>query len=154
QEWRAYNTERTELGNYIQNSGVKLIRIHGDTHSLAADSGANNPYGGFPFISAAPLGTTAHPFPGHAPVDSGSFPAQTTNSSRHFGEYEVLHSPEQTSIQFHGYAWNGTEYIEQVSMTTTWSMLPPEPDTPPVVLSEVWYQGSKATELWMNGTRI
>lgn len=147
QEWRAYNTERVAIGNYIQSSGVKLIRIHGDTHSLAADSGANNAYGGFPFISAAPFHTTAHAF--GLPVDHGSYPSVTTNSARQFGEYAVTNTGDSLSIDFSGLAWNGSAYVEQVSMLTTWDLT-----SPTQMWTSVFFEGQEATEAWLNGQLI
>lgn len=81
--WAKYNTERTELGNHIAASGVKLIRLHGDTHTVFFDNGTNNPWGGFPTASAAPMHTTGQPF-GYT-VSGGKWPTVTTNSSRQYG---------------------------------------------------------------------
>lgn len=122
--WRVYNTERVELGNYISTSGVKLIRIHGDTHTLAADSGVNNPYGGFPFISAAPFSTTANAWGGLSSLTHGSYPATTTNSQRQYGEYSVTDNGTSLSLNFSGknYDNNTSAYVERVSMLTTWTM--------------------------------
>lgn len=147
QEWRAYNTERVELGNYIQTLGVKIIRIHGDTHSLAADSGANNAYGGFPFISAAPLGTTAHTF--GPSVDHGFYPPVTTNGARQFGDYTVTDTGDAISLDFAGYSWDGSAYVERVSMVTTWDM-----SSPTQMWTSVSFEGNFATEAWFNGQLI
>ena len=101
-DWSAYNTERVELGNYIQNSGVKLVRLHGDTHSLFADDGTNNPYGGFPYASAAPLHTTANVY--GRPVTHGSWPTAQTNSSRQYGIGEFSDVDGNLTLTIRGYS--------------------------------------------------
>lgn len=101
-DWSAYNTERVEIGSYIQNSGVKLVRLHGDTHSLFADDGTNNPYGGFPYASAAPLHTTANVY--GRPVTHGSWPTVQTNSSRQYGIGEFSYVGGNLTLTIHGYS--------------------------------------------------
>ena len=101
-DWSAYNTERVELGNYIQNSGVKLVRLHGDTHSLFADDGTNNPYGGFPYASAAPLHTTANVY--GRPVTHGSWPTAQTHSSRQYGIGEFSDVDGNLTLTIRGYS--------------------------------------------------
>ncbi|MCK8477244.1 alkaline phosphatase D family protein [Microbacterium aurugineum] len=100
--WRAYPTERAELGNYIAASGVRLIRLHGDTHTLFYDDGTNNPWGGFPTASAAPMHTTAQPF-GYT-VSGGKWPTSTTNSSRQYGIAQVADDGATLTLSLQGYS--------------------------------------------------
>lgn len=100
--WRAYNTERTELGLYIQASRVKLIRLHGDTHTLFYDDGTNNPWGGFPTASAAPFHTTAQPF--SFTTSGPSYPAATTNSSRQYGVGTITDNGNTLTLNIQGFS--------------------------------------------------
>lgn len=118
QEWRAYNTERVEIGNYIAAAGMskQVLRIHGDTHALAADDGTNNPYGGFAFISAAPFSTTAQVW--GSPTTNGRWPA-VSGPGRQHGEYTVTDTGNTLTVTFSGRAWDTdtTAYVERVTMT-------------------------------------
>ncbi|QEA30379.1 hypothetical protein FGL91_18600 [Microbacterium sp. CBA3102] len=101
QEWRAYNTERVELGNFIASNGMTdyLIRVHGDTHALAADDGTNNPYGGFAFISAAPFGTVAQVW--GSTTTNGRWP-DVSGSARQHGEYTLTDTGTTRTLVFSG----------------------------------------------------
>lgn len=103
-EWARYNTERTELGTYISTSGVKLVRLHGDSHTLFYDNGTNNSWGGFPTASAAPIHTTAQPY--SPTVSGGKWPTSTTNSSRQYGIGEVTDDGTTLTLTLRG--WGST----------------------------------------------
>lgn len=100
--WRAYNTERVELGAYIAASQVRLVRLHGDTHTLFYDDGTNNPWGGFPTASAAPMHTTAQPF--GFTVSGGKWPTATTNSSRQYGVAQIADDGTTVTLSLQGYS--------------------------------------------------
>lgn len=120
--WGRYTVERTELANFITSNQIRIIRIHGDDHSLYADNGTNNPNGGFPVICAAPMATTAQVYGGT--VTNGKYPSVQTNSARQYGFYEVTDTGDAISLVYHGYAYTGTNAeVEQVTMTTTWNMV-------------------------------
>lgn len=116
--WRAYNTERAELGAYIAASGVKLVRLHGDTHTLFADDGTNNPWGGFPTASAAPWHTTANPFTSPMPTN-GTWPTATTNSSRQYGVGQVVDDGTNFTLAVHGYSSTNSAPAEVERFTMT-----------------------------------
>lgn len=131
-EWRAYNTERTELGNYIQASGVKLVRLHGDSHTLFADDGTNNPWGGFPTASAAPMHTTANPYT--PTVSNGKWPTTQTNSSRHEGVAEIVDDGSTFTLRLRGYSSTNSapEQVQRFDMTVNLAT-PPAPTYPAFV---------------------
>ena len=128
QEWRAYNTERVELGNYIAAAGMskQVLRIHGDTHALAADDGTNNPYGGFAFISAAPFSTTAQVW--GSPTTNGRWPA-VAGPGRQHGEYTVTDTGSALTVTFSGRAWDAdtASYVQRITMTV--DLTPPHAST-------------------------
>ena len=109
-QWTAYSTERTEPGAYIAASGVKLIRLHGDTHTLFCDDGTNNQWGGFPTASAAPFHTTANPYGGT--VTGGKWPTAQTNSSRQYGIAEFSESLGVLTLNLRGYSSTNSEPTE------------------------------------------
>ncbi|AWY05862.1 phosphoesterase [Microbacterium phage Pioneer3] len=116
--WRAYNTERTEIGAYIQASGVKLIRLHGDTHTLFVDDGTNNNWGGFPTASAAPFHTTANPY-GYPVSGDGngggqSYPPTPTqiNGARHYGIADFTSADGAITLTIRGFSSTAAEPTE------------------------------------------
>jgi len=121
--WGRYTTERSELGAFIRTNHIRLVRVHGDSHTLFADTGANNAAGRFPSMSAAPMHTTAHS--SGWTVSNGSWPTVATlNSARQYGYYEVTDSGDTISLKFHGIASTNTDptEVERVSMTVVWRM--------------------------------
>ena len=116
--WSAYNTERTEIGNIIAASGKNLIYIHGDVHALAADSGVNNQWGGFPIVCAAPMSRPdMNPWPTTSgwTVSNGSYPS-ATQAGTAYGWFDVADTGNYITLDFSGY----NAEIEQVSMQVTW----------------------------------
>lgn len=132
--WARYNTERTEIGQYIASSGVKLIRLHGDSHTLFADNGTNNPWGGFPTCSAAPMNETAQPFGGT--VSGGKWPTATTNSSRQYGIGAVTDDGTTLTLDLRGYSstTSATSEVERFAMQVAWNMSPGLPVQPWVTI--------------------
>lgn len=120
--WARYNTERTELGQFIAASRVKIIRLHGDTHTLFADDGAHNPWGGFPTCSAAPINETAQPF--SPAVSGGKWPTVTTNSSRQYGVADVVDAGDLIRLTLTGFSstTSDTTQVERFRMVTEWDM--------------------------------
>lgn len=117
--WHAYNTERVELGNAIDAANVNLIYIHGDTHTLAADNGTNNQWGGFPFVGASPISRPdMNPWPtgsGWLPLSNGSYPS-VSQAGTAYGWFDVIDTGNTITVDFSGY----NAEIEQVSMQVTW----------------------------------
>lgn len=147
--WRAYNTERTELGTYIANSGVKLIRLHGDTHTLFCDDGTNNPWGGFPTASAAPLHTTAQPF--SFPISGTSYPSSTTNSSRQYGVGEITDNGSVLTLTVKGYSStpSAPTEVERFSMSVN---LTPQNNIQP--WDNIYTGSAKADFVYVGGTLV
>ena len=54
-KWWSYDAERTEIGNYISSNGIRVLLLHGDSHSMAYAAGTSNPKGGFPVWCSSPL---------------------------------------------------------------------------------------------------
>lgn len=128
-QWTAYSTERTELGNYIVASGVKLVRLHGDTHTLFYDNGTNNSWGGFPSASAAPFHTTANTY---TPTTSGpKWPTVQTNSSRQYGVANLTDNGTSIILNLAGYSSTNAAPTEverfNASIDLTPSALPTQP---------------------------
>ncbi len=119
--WHAYNTERTEIGNAIAAAGVNLIYIHGDTHTLAADDGTNNQWGGFPFAGASPISRPdMNPWPttsGWVPLSNGSYPS-SSQAGKAYGWFEITDTGNQIILDYSGFH----DEIERISMTITWNV--------------------------------
>lgn len=100
--WAKYNTERTELGTYIAASGVRIVRLHGDTHTLFYDNGTNNPWGGFPTASAAPLHTTGQAY-GYT-VSGDKYPTTSVSGARQYGVAQVTDDVSGFKLELWGYS--------------------------------------------------
>lgn len=131
-DWSAYNTERTELGLFIQDSGVKLVRLHGDTHSLFADDGTNNSWGGFPYMSAAPFHTTATVW--GRPTTNGVWPTVSTNSSRQYGVGSITDDGDTITLTLRGFSSTNGAPTEVERVTMVLDMTPPDGEAPWAVL--------------------
>lgn len=107
--WARYDTERTELGARIAASGVRLVRLHGDTHSLFYDDGTNNrAWGGFPTASAAPFHTTAQRF-GYA-VSGGSYPtAGSIDGAQQYGFARIVDDGTRFELELSGFSSTAAE---------------------------------------------
>lgn len=116
--WSAYNTERIEIGSAIQASGKNLIYIHGDAHTLAADDGSNNQWGGFPIVCAAPMSRPdMNPWPTGSgwTVSQGSYPLVSQSGSA-YGWFDISDTGNHISLDFSGY----NAGVEQITMLVTW----------------------------------
>lgn len=116
--WSAYSTERTEIGTAIAASGKNLIYIHGDTHSLAADSGVNNSWGGFPIACAAPMSRPdMNPWPTGSgwTVSQGSFPS-SQQAGTAYGWFDLTDAGDTITLAYHGF----NAEVERISMTVQW----------------------------------
>lgn len=117
--WQAFNTERTEIGNFISSNNVKLVYIHGDSHRLSADNGAGNTWGGFPLISCAPMDQSSQGSGSPEAHNQGVYPAEgVTQQGNHYGWFDVIDNGYQISLVFKGYDSGGTQ---RVTMTTTFT---------------------------------
>jgi phosphodiesterase/alkaline phosphatase D-like protein len=126
-EWAFYNTERTELGTYITTSGVRMIRLHGDAHTLFNDNGANNNWGAFPTACGAPIHTTAQTY-GYT-ISGSRWPTATTNGSRHYGIVDVADNGTTITFTIHG--WSSTvaapTEVERFTETVVYTVTTPAP---------------------------
>lgn len=148
-QWTAYSTERTELGSYIVASGVKLVRLHGDTHTLFYDDGTNNAWGGFPTASAAPFHTTANTY---TPTTSGpKWPTVQTNSSRQYGVGGITDNGSTVLLNLAGYSSTNAAPTEVERFNATIDM------TPAAVPGQPWsavYAGSSIADRVYVGTSL
>lgn len=124
-EWSRYDTERQEIAAHIVTSGVKLVRANGDRHALAIDSGANNPFGGFPTVNAAPFHTTANPY-GMA-ASGGSHPSTQTPSSRQYAQIDATYDGAQILLRFRGFSSTVSEPTEVQRYDMTLDLSYPTP---------------------------
>lgn len=55
--WIGYDTERTELGNFIRanNLDKRIVCISGDSHAIGIDDGRNNTWAGFPEVTVSSI---------------------------------------------------------------------------------------------------
>jgi hypothetical protein len=119
--WSAYNNERVQIGNAVAASGKNFIYIHGDTHTLAADNGTNNQWGGFPIVCAAPMSRPdMNPWPtnGGWTVSQGSYPS-SAQAGTAYGWFDITDNGSNITLDFSGY----NAEVERVSMTITWPVI-------------------------------
>lgn len=111
-QWRVYSTERAEIAAFITAHSLQdqVYYICGDTHTLMADDGTNNAYGGFPRVCVAPMhqqaNTTAFT------NSNGSYPtAGTVTTAHQYGWFDVVDAGDTITVSFTGYDGDGTERI-------------------------------------------
>jgi len=121
--WGTFNTERTEIGNFIASNGLtnRILYVCGDTHTLTADDGTNNPWGGFACATAAPFYQTANAVygtwseGGYPDVGSPGLPNQS-----YYGWLEITDNGENTiNVQFRGFDATSGTGIERIGITRT-----------------------------------
>lgn len=117
--WGAFTTERQEIATHITTNNAKVIYIHGDFHVLAAETGLNNAWGGFPIVSASPLDQTS--FIGNGLWSNGFYPNPVSSSTftQQYGWWDVEDSGTQIKVTFTGYGKNSgnTAMEPKISMT-------------------------------------
>ncbi|MGV8965515.1 MAG: alkaline phosphatase D family protein [Cellulomonas sp.] len=112
-KWSDYPAEHAELGAYIAAHAVgQLISIHGDTHSISADNGSNNAWGGFPTFSAAPFRQTSSLKGG--PWSNGRYPTSAGVLARQYGFMTVTDTGSTIAVKLSGYDSNN---VARVTMT-------------------------------------
>lgn len=114
--WSGYNTERVEIGNFINASGKKAVIIGGDMHALAHSSGAS--YGrGIPNYQGAPL-VNAASIKG-APWDA-LYPTTAGATMSQYGRVVVTDTGGSTiRLVFTGYSAEG---VARISRTDTFTV--------------------------------
>lgn len=143
-QWRVYNTERQEIADFITaNDITNLIYICGDTHTLMADDGTNNPYGGFARICVAPMHQQANTT---AFVNShGAFPtAGTVTTAHQYGWFDVADEGATITVSFTGYDGDGTE---RISMDKTFDVPTDRSGRPKIEMGSGFE--SKPLKVWM-----
>jgi hypothetical protein len=118
--WQAFNTERTEIGNFISSNQVKVIYIHGDAHRLSADNGVLNTWGGFPTICCAPIDQTATGGDVTGEANSeGVYPAWGVGQQgNQYGWFDIDDDGYKISLIFKGYDSGGTQRVTATFFVT------------------------------------
>lgn len=114
--WQTYSTVRQRIADVITSNRVRVIYIHGDSHSFAADDGTNNPYGNFPYVVSAPMIKDAQVWT--PPTTDGRYPDVALSSSAGFGAFDMTDDGTTVTIAFTGYTDDGTP---RVTMSYSWS---------------------------------
>lgn len=122
--WRNYPHERDEiLGWLTANNWVdRMLYITGDKHSLGIDSGSNNPWGGFPFVQAAPI--DANP---SSDQNGGYDRGWRGNERGHWARIDVTDDGEIIRFDIAGMV--GSSAV--LSHTIIYDTADPEPPPPP-----------------------
>jgi hypothetical protein len=109
--WSGYNTERTEIGNFIEDNSISVWYVHGDFHALAAETGTNNQWGRFPIVCASPLDQTT--FIGNGTWSEGYYPnpVDETTQSQQYGWFDVVDNGDSITLAFTGYGQDGSAPI-------------------------------------------
>lgn len=114
--WQTYSTVRQRIADVITANHVKVLYIHGDSHSFAADDGTNNPYGAFPYVVSAPMDKDAQVWT--PPVTNGRYPDVAMAASQGFGAFDVTDTGTLITVAFKGLTADGTP---RVTMSYSWS---------------------------------
>lgn len=124
--WSVYHTERMEIANYITTNAIKVYYIHGDTHSLLADDGTNNPFGGFPFACVAPMHQQAPVTTGT--YSNGRYPDTldgTIAAAHQYGWFDVTDNGTDITLVMKGFTGEGTQRITMTSVFNIPTATPP-----------------------------
>lgn len=116
-EWSNYDTERTELGNYIAATGKVVIIMAGDMHALAYHNGSGVP-GRMPIMHAAPWANINSIKGG--PYTLGPYPTSAVGNIFQYGYVDVTDAGAALSVRFRGF---DSSDVVRIDATLTW-MLP------------------------------
>lgn len=123
--WSAYQTERTELANFIKTNAVPVIYVHGDMHALAADDGTNSA-GNMPLICAAPMEQTG--YVGNGAWTAGVYPTSNLSQTyKNIAWFDVVDTGDVISVRFSGISVDTgeTKVSLRVDKTTPSAANPP-----------------------------
>jgi phosphodiesterase/alkaline phosphatase D-like protein len=118
--WGSFSTERAEIAQFIRENALNVVYIHGDTHALVMDDGANSP-GGIPVFGAAPLGQSTS-VSSSGPFPQGSYPTAANQgfTGHQFGLCSVTDTGGTTiTLAFSGIDAGGTV---RLSMTKAYTV--------------------------------
>jgi hypothetical protein len=126
--WSSFNTERTELGNFIRTNNLvqNVLYCGGDSHSIMADSGVNNAWGGFAVMGGASLGQSAS-------IKGGPWSQGATGGPGQFGHITVTDNGSTLTWAYAGYRSTGATahtLSRSISTSTVTPPVDPEPVTP------------------------
>lgn len=126
--WRNYPHERDEILDMLTDTGWahRMLFITGDKHSMGIDSGANNPFGGFPYMQAAPI--DANP----SSSQNGSFDRGWRGSERgHWARIDVTDDGDTIRLDIAGMVGSSAVLSHSITVDTTDPEPPPPPPPPP-----------------------
>ncbi len=156
-KWWSYDDERTEIGTFITANSVKVLMLTSDSHSLLADDGSHNTWGGFPIYGAAPLSNVG----GGRNLTYYTQIFNTGNlvTGHQYGRVTVTDNGTSISTQFQGYDVVGAAVVVDQTDTfaapatnagkgkywdsgsSTWKPFTPKPivaGVPKVAVAKVW----------------
>ena len=145
-KWWSYDHERTEIGNFIVANNVKCVMLTGDIHSLVADSGAHNAWGGFPIYGASPLANIG----GGRNLDYYDQVYNTGSANAcHYGRVTV--TDDGTTITFLYQGYDAINNVVRVQQTDTFG-----PGTPPAGVRQTYTfdEGLNGAALAVSGDLI
>ena len=123
-DWSHYQTERTELANFIRDNNITGIHIlSGDAHMLAQDNGQNSDYasgGGapIPVFQASPLNSPGSIKGG--PYTNPPVPYDNNLAQGQFGQIEIDDDGgSQVDVRLIGYRENEEKMRMEFSYATT-----------------------------------
>src|SRR5690606_30353608 len=109
-----------------------VLTIHGDQHSLAADDGTNNDWGGFPSFCAAPFRNySSLKTLDYSDWSEGFYPNPVGSEVAQYGFCTVTDDGETITLALRGYDTSNTLRVQMDVVVDT---VAPEPGTGPKVL--------------------
>lgn len=132
-KWQDFAADKAELGTFIATQAVgQVITIHGDQHSLAADDGTHNAWGGFPSFCAAPFRNfTSIKTLSTGDWSDGFYPNPPGAEAAQHGFCTVTDTGDTITLALRGYDTSNTL---RVSMDVVVPTVAPEPGTGPKVV--------------------
>lgn len=116
-KWASFPAEHTEVGNMIADAVGYAFVAHGDSHSLMADNGSHNSWGGFPTVCAAPLyNNSSIKLNALGDMSQGVYPAEEGIQTSQYGWLAITDNGGDITIQFNGY---DSTNVSRVAMTMT-----------------------------------
>jgi hypothetical protein len=111
--WERFDDERAEIVGYIDNAVGQVIIIHGDQHSLGADDGSNNPFGGVPVLSGAPYKQTTSFKTANPSTDwsNGRWPTTSDVGAEQYMYCSFTDDGEEIVLNFTGYDTSNTSRV-------------------------------------------
>lgn len=148
-KWWSYATERQEIADYITSHGVKVVFMHGDTHSLATATPAKNTTGAFPVYCGSPLHNTGG---GRNLTTFSQYWNNSGGNVRGYGRVTVTDTG--TAISFNYVGWDAVAATSRITQTDTFAVAAAKFKTGLVAPSAIYAGTSGVARIYGGTTQV